>query len=503
MHKWCHFTLSTAQLWPWIILAAFGFYVSLVPLLPNDFWWHLKIGEIIFQQRTIPQTNMFSWALPASAPFTYGAWLAELLFYLLYRLGDVALISCVRTVLVLVAFGLIGIEAQRQARSWRLATLPLLFLTLMTLNNLNVRPQIWSWVPFALFYLLLSRFAEGELDQRWLLLLPLLQIFWVNVHGTFVLGPIMVAMFLAGEGLRAVLHDPAALPWREVAWLGGILAFSLLTTALNPQFGGIYGYVLNLMSDPPSQGLIMEWQAPTPNGIANTMFFVSLIALLGVLAYTRYRPTPSEALVSVGFLWLALNGQRYVVWYGMVTMPLLGKALAELLPRRFLHAPATRHPLNLVLALCLCVPMLLVQPWFVDAMPLPATYWELVLTDVSAGQLLSVETPIAAAAYLREHPGGKLFNEMGYGSYLIWAVPEQGVFIDPRVELYPLEMWKDYIRITNGVRYNELLAQYGADRVLLDRMQQKELAALLAEDPVWQLEYEDAYAQLWRRVQAP
>lgn len=119
MHKWCHFTLSTAQLWSWIILAGFGFYVSLVPLLPNDFWWHLKIGKIISQQRTIPQTNMFSWALPASAPFTYGAWLAELLFYLLYRLGDVALISCVRTVLALVAFGLIGIEAQRQARSWR------------------------------------------------------------------------------------------------------------------------------------------------------------------------------------------------------------------------------------------------------------------------------------------------------------------------------------------------------------------------------------------------
>ena len=40
---------------------------------------------------------------------------------------------------------------------------------------------------------------------------------------------------------------------------------------------------------------------------------------------------------------------------------------------------------------------------------------------------------------------------MGYGSYLIWALyPDHKVFIDARVELYPLDVWEDYIAINQG-----------------------------------------------------
>jgi hypothetical protein len=115
------------------------------------------------------------------------------------------------------------------------------------------------------------------------------------------------------------------------------------------------------------------------------------------------------------------------------------------------------------------------------------------------GPLLSVHTPLGAASYLRQHPGGRLFNEMGYGSYLIWTLPEQGVFIDPRVELYPYSQWMDYIKISNGVRYNSLLEGYRIDRLLLDREAQAELIELLENDPLWQKEYGDGYAQIWKK----
>ncbi|HEY90063.1 MAG TPA: hypothetical protein G4N98_10110, partial [Thermoflexia bacterium] len=101
--------------------------------------------------------------------------------------------------------------------------------------------------------------------------------------------------------------------------------------------------------------------------------------------------------------------------------------------------------------------------------------------------------------YLCAHPGGQLFNEMGYGSYLIWALPAQKIFVDPRVELYPLEQWQNYLRISRGVRYNELLAQYGVDRLLLDRGEQSELILSLADDSLWELEHEDEYAQIWKK----
>jgi hypothetical protein len=183
----------------------------------------------------------------------------------------------------------------------------------------------------------------------------------------------------------------------------------------------------------------------------------------------------------------------------MVAMPFLVKGLSKLLPPSFSMTPALRNWLNSVLAVLLWVPVMLAQPWFVERLPLPEIYWKSVLRECEAGTLLSVDTPVKAVAYLEQHPGGRLFNEMGYGSYLIWALPEQGVFIDPRVELYPYEQWMDYIHISDGMNYDELLKKYGADRIMLDLEKQKALSELLKDDPLWEMEYHDTYTQIWRR----
>lgn len=492
--------LSIDLLWPLIILASLAFYISLVPLPPNDFWWHLKIGEIIHTTGSIPDSNIFAWTLPADYPFTYGAWLGEYLLYRLYDWGRLPLVLFARTLFATLGFGLVGYEAQRRSGSWRLSALAVALAGMMSINNLIVRPQIWSWLLFMTFYILLSRYVDGEISRFWLFLCPAFMIFWVNAHGAFVLGPVLLGIFLVGEALRKILDLEDARGWKEIRWLGLILLLSLAATSVNPQFVGIYGYVLDLMTDRPSQGLVVEWQSPTPKDIANIVFFVSIIVLLLALVYSRRRLRPTSALLLVGFLWLAWSGQRYVVWYGMIAMPMLVEALSTLIPERYVNAPATRNWLNLVLLLLLWVPVVAVQPWFVEQTPLPEDYWDMVWQEVDAGPLISVGTPVGAVNYLREHPGGQLFNEMGYGSYLIWALPEQGVFIDPRVELYPYEQWLDYIDIGRGVRYNDLLSDYGANRILLDLERQEELALVLVKDPLWEREYEDAYSQLWRRV---
>jgi hypothetical protein len=90
---------------------------------------------------------------------------------------------------------------------------------------------------------------------------------------------------------------------------------------------------------------------------------------------------------------------------------------------------------------------------------------------------------------------------MGYGSYMIWALyPEQKVFVDPRVELYPLEMWEDYASITRGIDVQELLAKYDIDCVMLDETRQPRLAETMPELSGWQLTYEDGQSEIWRRT---
>jgi len=492
------FQVGTDHLWLLAIFACCLFLTSLMPLNPNDFWWHLKIGEIIYSQRTIPSTNIFAWSIPGDQPFTYAAWLAEYLFFLIYRIGKLELILFTRTLLTAILLGLLAYEAQRRSGSWRIAALAIVLAWLMIFNNLNIRPQIWSWMPFVAYFLILSRYVEGQLSKRWLWMLPFLMIFWVNVHGVFILGIALIGVYLVGETLTTLLRGPTAISWDNIRWLGIIGLMTLMAMLFNPQTYHIFGYVLDLMTDLPIQELVEEWHSPTPEGLSNIAFFLSILFLLAGLAYSHYRPRISEIILLAGLLWLAWSGQRNIFWYALVVTPILAAIFAGLqfrLPR----LRSSKKRINLIIAAVLILPSLLVQPWFVEKIPLQKIYGDSVMHDSQIGPLLSRSTPVKAAEYLLANPGDRLFNEMGYGSYLIWAMPPGNVFIDPRIELYPYEQWQDYIYISHGLRYNQLLEQYGARRVLLDKEIQPELAEALASDPAWGKEYEDQRAQIWRK----
>jgi hypothetical protein len=491
------------QLWVLLALTLIGVHIALFPTPPHDFWWHLKAGQIIAEQG-IPWTNIFAWSMPADTPFVYATWLGEWLFYGLYQLGGLQAPVLARNLLGLAGFALVAVEARRRSGSWRLAGLAALLAWAMAINNLQTRTQNWSWVPFGLYALILGAYAAGQARPRTLLALPLLMAFWVNAHGAFMLGLGMLAVVAAGETLRHLLRQPDALGWDRLRPLYLAAAATFAATLINPSGVGIFGYVLKLLTDPPSQGLVNEWQPPTTHGVAGFVFFVSIMALLAAFSLARRRPSITDVLLVCAFLWWAWNGQRYVVWYGMLAMPMLVGSLSAFRAPRARRASAARMQLPSTLIVIMLIGVLIaVQPAFKSSLALPQPYKGLFANVPGAPELYSADTPVAAAEYLRAHPiDGRLFNEMGYGSYLDWALyPSTQVFVDPRVELYPLAIWQDYLAIRDARGYNALLIdKYDVRRVLLDRPLQPLLAAALAADTAhWEREYADARAEIYRR----
>lgn len=319
---------------------------------------------------------------------------------------------------------------------------------------------------------------------------------WVNLHGSFILGLGMMGIYLIGEFARSTLKLAGALSLKQLYWLLGATTATVLTVLVNPRFNGILAYIQNLLSNQPVQQLIEEWQSPTPHGLANLVFFGSILLLIVALATSHSRLTLSELLLILAFLWLAWGSQRSVTWYGIVVMPLLGKIIKGI-PLRTPPLPAQSNLLNLLIAIILFIPAFLVQPWFIDQFPLPDSYLAQIQIDAEVGPLVSVHTPIGAARYLQEHPGGRLFNELGYGSYLMWAIPDQPVFIDPRIELYTQEIWDDYIHLSNGTNVTFLLQRYNITRILLDKELQSQLSNYLHNDFSWQIEFSDHISELW------
>ena len=78
------------------------------------------------------------------------------------------------------------------------------------------------------------------------------------------------------------------------------------------------------------------------------------------------------------------------------------------------------------------------------------------------------------------------------GEVALVAAPDQPVFIDPRIELYPMAQWHDYINLSNGENVDALLAKYRIDGLLLNNEQQEALLEHVRADPGWDVRYKDA-----------
>ncbi len=318
-------------------------------------------------------------------------------------------------------------------------------------------------------------------------MLPLLGIIWVNLHGSFVLGGALIGLTFVGEGLRRLVADRRTTPASDRPPLRQLALAGVLTGAawlVNPGGFQVLGYVRNLLGSSAVTQLVTEWAPQTVRDTGGVIFFAFVIVGVALLAYAPRRPDPVEMLVAVAFFWLALGAVRNNIWFIAVATPLLVDQLASWLPRSEAPAFQGAPAINAALAGVIGLLLLLALPWVKPALGLPP--------DV--GDLLAPNTPVAAVGFLKDdpRPPARIFHEMSYGSYLIWADAGQKVWADPRIELYPLEQWLDYQRLSGGVNVDELLAKYGIDGLLLSAKSQESLVEYAQARPqVWEQRYAD------------
>ncbi|HEY90066.1 MAG TPA: hypothetical protein G4N98_10125 [Thermoflexia bacterium] len=487
------FTLG--HLWALTVLVGIFAFVNTHPLRPHDFWWHLKIGQQIVATGAIPTVDTFS-LTQAGAPYTYWVfWLMESAFYLLYRQGGPALIILAQSLLITLAYGLVLWNAQQRAQSWRIAALVTLGAVALGIPDWNVRPQV---IAFPLAALLLAAIQTYRRRPRWWLLLcfPLCIWVWANSHGTFPIGFVVMFLWLADESWQ-LLHthlvkatERPAPPWGPLVALLASAGACLLT----PQGYGIFGYVVQMGGDPRIQHLVPEWAPPTFATPGGTLFLLAVLGSAAVLALSPRRPNLYQLGTFLGFAFLGLHTSRGSIWFGLVMAPILAEHLAQISEKASerksekaserVGRQTLQNWLNALLAGLLLVGAVLSLPWFKASLPLP---------PLKAG-VISAETPVAATRFLlREKPPGPLFHELAYGSYLIWAAaPEYRVFVDTRIELYPLEIWKDYLAISqaNG-DWEAELAGYGVQTLMLSRVKQPALIEAARQSTEWGIIYED------------
>ena len=213
-------------------LLALTFLLGCFPMGDFDVWWHLRTGQLILERGEVPRTDWFTYT-NATRPWIDVYWLFQILIALLFRIGGASALVLLKAGCgtAIVALSLL---ARRQggetSKTWPVVVAWLPAVVMFT-GRLCERPELFSLLFLAGFLAVLGRASERP---RWLWLLPAIQILWVNSHGFFVLGPMVLTAYVA-EMLCERIWPPATAiprpPIKQVLLAGGA---TLAACLVNP-----------------------------------------------------------------------------------------------------------------------------------------------------------------------------------------------------------------------------------------------------------------------------
>lgn len=474
--EWCALTL----------LAAIPFLLSWHTLtsIYQDIGRHLTIGERIWKTGSVPRTNLFSYTVP-DFPFINHHWLGEVLLYLGERAVGLRGLIAVKAVLAASAFTLAFAAAWR--RTILIPSLAVgLIAVLVMAERTDVRPEMLSFLFIGWFLLVLYRKPDSNIIWT----LPFVQMIWVNTHIYFFMGPFIYVSWLVGLMVR----DGRNVFTRRRPWLLGAAIAG--ATLMNPWFlqGALYplnvfdNYGYSIVENKTFFFLRAFGYPGFTFGAMMLGLFVYVVSL--VLNRSRLRENIMGILLMAGVTILGLMMIRNLPLFGLVMLPATLQNLSQAPVRWPMRGTVVASVMLLLFGVSIAR-----GQWFAR---LGAGSRSFGLT-VPAGHQQAVDY-FKSAGFK-----GPIFNNFDIGSYLIWRLPEEQVFIDGRPEAYPAAFIQEtYIAAQEQAAvWERVVEQYGLNAVIWNVHDitpwSRAFLARLSTTPGWYRVYDDGSIAIWLR----
>jgi hypothetical protein len=492
--------LSVRLLWALGIITFVFTYVNMSQIAPNDFWWHMAVGRDILANGQIPAIDIYSYTMAGQPYLSYQMfWLMDIWLYGWYSLGGAELVLFIQSLIITGTYLIILLLCWRISQKWGVTSFCLLFTILLGIYAWNVRPQAISFLIGAIFLYGIYAYRRQP-SLKWLLVFPVGMLVWVNSHGSFPIGLLLLSIWVGDElwgGYLTWRDEKRLILSKSIAPLS-VLIVTVGVCIINPRGIGILSYLMTMASNPAVQNTVPEWSPPNFNTPIGPLFFASILFTAVILARSPRRPTFFQLACFVAFAALGLWTTRGVVWFGLITTPILADHIAAFREEgKFIdNSRKDQRILQLVNfgILCLLLWLALVSlPWMRGLVPMRPDYRSLITRD----------TPVEAVKFLvDQRPAGRIFNDMAFGSYLIWAAhPEYQVFSDPRIELFSVEIWNDYQEISRArPGWQAKLANYDIRTLIVNPDEQGALIKGVGQSDQWHLIYQDDTAVVYSMV---
>lgn len=506
-----------------VVLTAFAY--AFVPIeMSQDEWWHLKTGKWIWENgMRVPRNDVFALA-SENMRWDNHEWLSQVGMYLAWRFGEISNFGPMRAVITtktlvwLAALIVAGVLGWRRSRNLGAVLLVIALAATVGRRTLQPRPPVLSYLLIAIFQYILIAWKAGAIKPKWLIALPALMLLWANLHGGFILGGIMIALFFIGELLEAAWSrfakkniEAARASMRRAGTLFGIGALTGATSLCTPFGWRLYLLPLRVMSDPELVARIAELQSPFtlwPLWILWPYLALVILFLAGLLLVRR-------GIWAGEALWVAFLFQQSS--QHLRHMPLFAIAAiapCSLLLARMLERVRTGRQLKYV---CSVLAVAISIYFLTSRLERPQSFLDRSIALFKGRAYRTEDYPVRLADFLEDADiRGRMFNDSRYAGYLIWRLsPERmKVFTDMRYDIFGGEFLPDEYAVRQGQiqilhpdgrtevrKWDEVLDKWSADIVILDKLEgryddfarQRPMWVLpqLENSPDWTLIYAD------------
>ena len=456
-----------------------------------DTGYHIRAGEYILQTHSIPRQDIFSFHRPA-LPWTAHEWLSEVIMAIVHRSFGLTGIVIFFSLIISFTYSLF-FKILKTENDIVLSIFFTLMVLLSSMLHLLARPHIFSLLLIIIWYYLLDEYQYK--DKNYLYVLPFIMLLWVNLHGGFLAGFILIGIYLFGNIIKFITANDLGkgLYKRKAKFLGIITIVCLLICLINPFGYHILLFPFKLVSNKYIMNHVNEFLSPNFHFHELLPFKFFLLLMFIIFALSTVKFNLIELLLILMFTNMSLYSVRYIPLFCIIASPILLRQLRTILVlsdvkfAKFLNkrsdniSEIDRSAKGYL--------------WPVAAVVL-------IVFLAQAGKInftFSEKTkPIDAVKFLKkEKINGNMFDNDEFGDYIIYAAwPEYRVFFDGRSDMYGVDIFKEYQTVASIFPgWDEVLKKYDITWIIFNANSALSLFLMQTDD--WKLIYADAVANIF------
>lgn len=443
--------LPTPLLLLTFLLSFVTIYATGTPLFRDaDISWHIAAGDLIRNTGSIPLYD--AWSFSGNEQIWYNmSWLWDILLSMVHDALGMKGMFIFATACPALLTALLLNSLRKRADIGINATIFMgLITTYCLLEFTTARPQI-AGMFLALAFHHILHFTRSQTNTKRVFILPLLMVLWVNVHGSFFVGLIIIGAY----GLEAILSKNHA--WFKRLFLVGVLC--LLAALINPY--GIYIVAATMLTlDSVVAKYLVEWQPFVFGKVMGISLWV--LAFIGFSNLRANNTNIADKILAVVWLLAMLFSIRNIYMLVILGAPYLAANL-----------PADDQKDSNTRKISLWINDFRFSPFLtvLSLLALIASYFILPVLGADHYLEKAENSPMVAINYVAKNYAGKrVLNDYDYGGRIIYETGNAfPIMADGRADtVYSRKLLKDFLAFINlDEGWEKIIKPYNIEVLLL------------------------------------